>query len=126
MECETQESESGYIKRLIEFILTQNVHVQVQGKLTLSSSKFIQFFNQQNSSHKMYYFKGSIESKFDVKYVNTVKLTAQQVGAFKSYCLGRSEQNIGKQIDCKRPLSTKQVNIVDYKMFVLKFSNTTR
>ena len=27
MECETQESESGYTKRLIEFILTQNVHV---------------------------------------------------------------------------------------------------
>ena len=30
------------------------------------------------------------------------------------------EQNIRKQIDCKRPSSTKQMNRVDYKLFVLK------
>ena len=32
----------------------------------------------------------------------------------------RLEQNIRKQIDCKRPSSTKQMNRVDYKLFVLK------
>ena len=32
------------------------------------------------------------------------------------------EQNIRKQIDCKRPSSIKQINRIDYKTFVLKYT----
>ena len=36
------------------------------------------------------------------------------------------EQNIRKQIDCKRPSRTKQTNKVDYKIFALKYANRVR
>ena len=58
--------------------------MQAQGKPTLNSSKFVPFFNKQNSSHGMYYCEKFTESKFDVEYVNTEKSTIQQVHVFKS------------------------------------------
>ena len=34
--------------------------------------------------HQIYYCESSMESKFDVKYFNTVKSTTQQVRTFRS------------------------------------------
>ena len=52
-----------------------------------------------------------IESKSDAKFVNTVKKTQLNRYEFLKLieCL---EQNIRKQIDCKRPSNTKQMNWV--------------
>ena len=84
--------------------------MQVQGKSALNISKFIQCFNQKNSSHGIYYYESFTESTFDVKYVNTVKSTTYQGLLFKSNeCL---ERNILKLIACKRPSSRKQMNRV--------------
>ena len=33
------------------------------------------------------------------------------------------QQNIRKQIDCRRPSSTNQMNRIDYKIFTLKSTN---
>ena len=49
--------------------------MQVQGKSTFNNSRFIQFFNQYNFSHVIYECESFTESKFDLKYVNTVKST---------------------------------------------------
>ena len=49
-----------------------------------------------------------MEPKFDEKFLNKMQSTTYWTGVFKSNeCL---EQNIGKQINCKRPSSTKQMN----------------
>ena len=44
-------------------------------------------------------------------------------GVFESNRLERLEQNIQKQIDCKRSLTTKQTNKVDCKIVALKYAN---
>ena len=41
----------------------------------LTVLNFIQCLNMQNSSHGIFYSEKLTESKCDVKYVNTVKLT---------------------------------------------------
>ena len=67
--------------------------MQVQGKLTINSSKFIQCFCQKTSSHGTYNCESFTESKVNVKYVNTVKSqslktlvksTTYQIRVFKS------------------------------------------
>ena len=34
------------------------------------------------------------------------------------------EQNIRKHIDCNRPSGTKQMNRIEYKIFIMKYTNT--
>ena len=58
--------------------------MQVQGKSTVSRSKFIQCFYQLNSSHGIYHCESFTESEFNVNYINSVKSTTYQVRNFKS------------------------------------------
>ena len=51
--------------------------MQVQGKSALNSFKFIQCLSQYNFSCEIYYCENFTESKFDVKYVSTVKSATQ-------------------------------------------------
>ena len=57
-----------------------------------------QCFNQQNSSHGIYYYESFTESKFDAKYVNTVKSANYQLRVFKS-----------NQIVGTKPYGTNQI-----------------
>ena len=78
----------------------------VQGTSTLGISNLIQCFNQILATGFIT-AKVSQIRKFDVKYVNTMKPTTYQVRVFK-----RNRMFGRKQIDCKRPPSTKQMNRV--------------
>ena len=42
----------------------------------------IQCFNQQSSCHRIFYCERFPESKFDVKYVNTMKSVTSEVRVF--------------------------------------------
>ena len=63
---------------------------------------FIQCFNQQNSSHRIYYCESSTESKFDVRCQHWNQQLKRCIFSKVIECL---EQNIWKQIKCKRPSS---------------------
>ena len=65
-----------------------------------------QCFNQQNSSHGIYYYESFTESKFDAKYVNTVKLATYQLRVFKS------NQIVGTKPSKKNRLNTNQMKRV--------------
>ena len=71
MECETEESEGGYTKHVN--LGWPKIYMYKVGQISTESNKFIQCFNQENSSHGIYYCESFTGSKFDVKYVNTVK-----------------------------------------------------
>ena len=106
MECETQESEAGYTKHLnLYWPKTKMCRYMVNRHF--NSSKIIQCFNQQHSSYGIYYRESFTESTFDI---NMSTQWNEQLSryVFKSNRLERLEQNFRKQIDCKRPMSTKQ------------------
>ena len=71
MECETEESKAGYTKHLN--LGWPKIYMYKVGQISTESNKFIQCFNQENSSHGIYYCESFTGSNFDVKYVNTVK-----------------------------------------------------
>ena len=75
-------------------------------KWTLHSSKFRQCLNQWKSTHGICYHESFAESKFDAKYVNTVKSGT----VFKSNQMFETKHL--EQIDCKRPSNIKQMNRV--------------
>ena len=66
------------------------------------------------------YCESSIESEFDVNYVNTViSTTFTLVFSKVSKCL---KQNIRKEIDCRRLSCTKQMNRVQIEICKQKYN----
>ena len=59
---------------------------------------------KKKTSDAIYYSESFTETKFHVKYFNTVKSKVRYVFSKLIECL---EQNIRKQIDCKRASSKK-------------------
>ena len=87
-----------------------NQHVVVLNLQSVSISKMLvtEFITVKNSQDLNLMWNMSIQWNQQLSRYVFSKVIA---------CL---EQNIRKQIDCKRPSSTEQMNRVDCKVFVLK------
>ena len=72
-----------------------------------NSSKFMQYFDQQNSNHGIYNCESFPESKFDAK----VKLTTQQVRVFKSNRISAKIKHSNKHNTFQNKLITKNHRI---------------
>ena len=90
----------GGIYETFEFILTKNIHV------SLNSSKVRLCFNQQIIAPRF------AAVKISCKCENLCKCQHwnQQLNWYVSKVIKCLEQNVRKQIDCKRPSNNKQMN----------------
>ena len=119
-EWETQESKAGYTKNL-------NLHSPKTYMCKYRVNQHLIILNLGNFSINKVLVTEFITVKLSQNLNLMWNMSTQWNQQFSKHVFSKViecfEQNIRKQIDCKRRLSTKKMNRRDYKIFILKYTN---